>query len=217
MHGALEDAPKPATDTKHAKPSSTTVAARSANNDESTLLRKRNSSSATTSGGGGVGGGSGRRKTKCPELKYNKFQPPTNDTTRPDTAYPVAVAVTSTMSRDRQPTTLDRHALSSPALDGDVKEIKRILRNYINRLNDRDSQGRIAKEWRMVARVLDRVFFLIYLAIIIVSLAVIFAQMTTVPSAVNCDGSCKEAAPEFNVEDNNSSAIVICPNNTSIA
>ena len=176
MHGALEDGPKSATAADVAK-SSRTV------NDESSLLRKRSNS--------GTGGGSGRRKTKCPELKYNKFQAPINDGVRATDLNSSSANTMASSVRERHSAS-DRSSFASPLLDSDVKEIKRILRNYINRLNDRDTQGRIAKEWRMVARVLDRVFFLIYLAIIIVSLAVIFFQMTTVPSALKEDGSCKE-------------------------
>ena len=104
-----------------------------------------------------------KKKIKCPELKYNKFQPPMFD------------------YRDGAPSarahaTPDKSPLHSPAIEGDIKEIKRILRTYIGRLNDKDAQGRIAKEWRIVARVLDRLFFFMYVVTIIVSLATIFPK-----------------------------------------
>ena len=105
-----------------------------------------------------------RKKIKCPELKYNKFQPPVYDFHDG--------ATTST----RNHTTPDRSPLHNQVIEGDVKEIKRILRTYMNRLENKDAQGKINKEWRIVARVLDRMFFFLYLATIIVSLATIFPR-----------------------------------------
>ena len=105
-----------------------------------------------------------RKKIKCPELKYNKFQPPVYDFHDG--------ATTST----RNHTTPDRSPLHNQVIETDVKEIKRILRTYMNRLENKDAQGKINKEWRIVARVLDRMFFFLYLATIIVSLATIFPR-----------------------------------------
>ncbi len=103
-----------------------------------------------------------KKKIKCPELKYNKFQPPVLDYRdgTPSRSQPVA----------------DRSPLHNQAIESDIKEIKRILRTYINRLNEKDAQGKLAKEWRIVARVLDRLFFFMYVSTIIVSLATIFPK-----------------------------------------
>lgn len=90
------------------------------------------------------------------------------------------------------PATVDQSPLRTPNLEGDLKEIRRVLRGYVAKLGDRDSQGRVSKEWRMVARVLDRIFFIFYLSCIIVSFIVIFAQMTSVESPSNEDGTCRE-------------------------
>lgn len=65
---------------------------------------------------------------------------------------------------------------SDHVLESDVKEIKRILRSYMVRLSDKDYHSRVAKEWRVVARVLDRLFFFMYVSTIIVSLATIFPR-----------------------------------------
>lgn len=65
---------------------------------------------------------------------------------------------------------------SDQVLESDVKEIKRILRAYMVRLSDKDYNARVAKEWRVVARVLDRLFFFMYVSTIIVSLATIFPR-----------------------------------------
>jgi len=104
-----------------------------------------------------------KKKIKCPELKYNKFQPPVMD-------YRDGVGQT------RSHATPDRSPLHNQAIECDIREIKRILRTYINRLNDKDAQGKIAKEWRIVARVLDRLFFFMYVGTIIVSLATVFPK-----------------------------------------
>ena len=103
------------------------------------------------------------KKIKCPKLEYNKFQPPVFD------------------YRDGGPSsrshaTPDYSPLHNQAIENDIKEIKRILRTFINRLNEKDAQGKVAKEWRIVARVLDRLFFFMYLCTIIVSLATIFPK-----------------------------------------
>ena len=105
-----------------------------------------------------------KKKIKCPELKYNKFQPPVMD-------YRDGVA-----SSRGHPMPEQRSPLHNQALETDIREIKRILRTYMNRIHEKDAQGKIAKEWRIVARVLDRLFFFMYVSTIIVSLATIFPK-----------------------------------------
>lgn len=65
---------------------------------------------------------------------------------------------------------------SDKSLENDIREIKWILRAYICRLSDKDRQARVTKEWRIVAGVLDRLFFYIYVSIILISLATIFPK-----------------------------------------
>lgn len=61
-------------------------------------------------------------------------------------------------------------------LESDVDEIKRILRVYMERLDDKDSRARVTREWRLVAKVLDRLFFFMYVSTIVVSIATIFPR-----------------------------------------
>jgi hypothetical protein len=103
-----------------------------------------------------------KKKIKCPKLEYNKFQPPVID-------YRDGVPSRSQIPPDRSP-------LHTQAIESDIKDIKRMLRTYVNRLNEKDAQGKIAKEWRIVARVLDRLFFFMYVSTIVVSLATIFPK-----------------------------------------
>ncbi|ESN93688.1 hypothetical protein HELRODRAFT_140970, partial [Helobdella robusta] len=62
----------------------------------------------------------------------------------------------------------------SAVLENDVKEIRKMLKAYITRLDNKDTSAKYAKEWRLVARVLDRIFFYAYIGTIIVSLCTIF-------------------------------------------
>jgi len=61
-------------------------------------------------------------------------------------------------------------------LESDVREVRRILQAYALRLSERDAHARVTKQWRLVARVLDRLFFFFYCATIMISLATIFPR-----------------------------------------
>lgn len=132
-----------------------------------------------------------RLKSQSNDHKYSKFHPPPEylDTIQQDGmaggashTLPHGGASISPALRHAQmggiPSAADmtRSQLHSQALEGDVREIKRILRTFINRMNEKDATGKIAKEWRIVARVLDRFFFFIYISTIITSLATIFPK-----------------------------------------
>ncbi len=110
-----------------------------------------------------------RKKIKCPKMDYNKFQPP------PVFDYRDGAPSTNRTTGGHGGTP-DYSPLHTQAIESDIKEIKRILRTFIQRLNEKDAQGKVAKEWRIVARVLDRLFFFMYLCTIIVSLATIFPK-----------------------------------------
>jgi len=71
---------------------------------------------------------------------------------------------------DRSPV----HCPLSPALEADVRDIRRLLKTYVTRLETKDAAARATKEWRIVARVLDRLFFFCYIGTILVSLFTIF-------------------------------------------
>ena len=62
------------------------------------------------------------------------------------------------------------------ALQTDIREIRRIIKAYVGRLQDREMTNHVAREWRIVARVLDRLFFMLYIGTIVVSLATMFPK-----------------------------------------
>ena len=64
----------------------------------------------------------------------------------------------------------------SRRLERDVADIHRYLRVYLGRLNDAEHQNRVARDWRLVARLLDRLFFFMYVSTVAVSLATIFPK-----------------------------------------
>lgn len=79
---------------------------------------------------------------------------------------------------------MDRSCPSEPIQNGrglqtDIREIRRIIKAYVGRLQDREMTNYVAKEWRIVARVLDRLFFMLYIGTIIVSLATMFPKGET--------------------------------------
>jgi hypothetical protein len=65
---------------------------------------------------------------------------------------------------------------TASTLESDVRDIRRMLQTYAGRLGERDAHARTTKQWRLVARVFDRLFFFIYCATIIISLATIFPR-----------------------------------------
>lgn len=87
-----------------------------------------------------------------------------------DSRLPIETAFVGRAGRTAAASERDR------VLENDVSEIKRILKAYMVRLNDKDSNARVTKEWRLVARVLDRLFFFMYVSTIIVSIATIFPR-----------------------------------------
>ena len=60
------------------------------------------------------------------------------------------------------------------ALETEVREIKNVLRSFMSRIHQKDAKDKVAREWRLVALALDRLFFVIYLVTIVVSLVAIF-------------------------------------------
>jgi len=64
----------------------------------------------------------------------------------------------------------------SRRLERDVTDISRYLRRYLGRLDDAEQRNRVARDWRLVARLLDRLFFFMYVSTITVSLATIFPK-----------------------------------------
>ena len=104
-----------------------------------------------------------KRKIKSPVLSYNKWEPPTTNS-HGRSESPMA---TRYQSPDRSP-------LHQVALETEVKDIRRALRAFMNRVHEKDAAARKLREWRVVALVLDRFFFFVYLVTIIVSLFTMF-------------------------------------------
>ena len=65
---------------------------------------------------------------------------------------------------------------SQQALEDDVHDIRRNLRALLQRVQLREERNKVALEWKIVALVLDRIFFIMYLSAIIVSLATLFPK-----------------------------------------
>ena len=48
-----------------------------------------------------------------------------------------------------------------------MKEIKRVLKSFMLKLQARDAKERMAMEWRLVALAIDRMFFVLYVSTIV--------------------------------------------------
>lgn len=59
-------------------------------------------------------------------------------------------------------------------VEAEVKEIKRVLKSFMNKLQVRDAKERMAMEWRLVALTIDRLFFALYVLTIVVSTLTIY-------------------------------------------
>jgi hypothetical protein len=68
--------------------------------------------------------------------------------------------------------------ISGAGVENDVREIRRMLKAYISRMENKDAAAKTTKEWRIVARVLDRLFFFCYIGTILVSLFTVFPHET---------------------------------------
>lgn len=54
-----------------------------------------------------------------------------------------------------------------------VVEIRNFLKLYKERLEDKDRKEKVTKEWKALALVFDRIFFIIYFTTIVVSLSIV--------------------------------------------
>ncbi|KAJ8319189.1 hypothetical protein KUTeg_004280 [Tegillarca granosa] len=60
------------------------------------------------------------------------------------------------------------------SLESDIREIKNLIKQMIDKSDEKEAKDRIAREWRIVALVLDRLFFFLYMLAIVISLLAIF-------------------------------------------
>ena len=58
-------------------------------------------------------------------------------------------------------------------INAKVMEIRNFLKLYKERLEEKDRKDKVTKEWKVLALIFDRIFFIIYLTTIIVSLAIV--------------------------------------------
>ena len=58
-------------------------------------------------------------------------------------------------------------------IDSKLTEIRDFLFIYKERIEDKDKKEKIAKEWKAVGLIFDRIFFTVYLVTIVVSLSVV--------------------------------------------
>ena len=123
------------------------------------------------SGVGGSNGGfrSAAAATVASGTAFQPYRRSNNDATS-------SSAVPSAARAPAAATTTTTGCAVSPPLEQDIREIRRILKSYMSRLGDKDANAKTAKEWRIVARVLDRLFFFMYCSTIVVSLATIFPK-----------------------------------------
>jgi hypothetical protein len=70
-----------------------------------------------------------------------------------------------------------------------VREMKRMLKSFMTKLQTREVKERIALEWRLVALSLDRMFFYIYLFTIGISITTITVICLTRPMDFDIDNS----------------------------
>ena len=109
------------------------------------------------------------KKIKSPILKYNKWDPPENDSSRITQESPVLPRCSTQYA-----STADCSPVHLEQFEHDVKEIKRTFKGFLTKVHDQDAWNRINLEWRVLATVIDRMFFTIYLVTISVSLCTIF-------------------------------------------
>jgi len=62
------------------------------------------------------------------------------------------------------------------SVEADVKEIRNHLQRWSEKAVEKEIKDRITREWRIVALVLDRLFFCMYLLVIIVSVFTAFKR-----------------------------------------
>lgn len=87
---------------------------------------------------------------------------------------PTTVDAMASASQPAFPGSAPFFAEDRAVLETEVREIKRMLKSFMTKVQQRDARDRIAQEWRLVALTLDRLFFFVYLATILVSLVAIF-------------------------------------------
>jgi len=87
---------------------------------------------------------------------------------------PSNVDTAAAAAADSAPSTVVLHVSASTRAD--LVDIRAMLANYMKRLADKDAAANVTKEWRIVAKVFDRLFFFLYVGTILFSLYAIFPR-----------------------------------------
>lgn len=118
---------------------------------------------------------------KSPVLPYNKWEAPAPARTHAGADSPIATHQ-SYPYPGQLVGTIGGGGGGGVALSGDValetevKEMKRMLKNFMSKVQMRDAKERAAMEWRLVALAIDRFFFYLYVVTIIISTLTIYIQ-----------------------------------------
>lgn len=63
------------------------------------------------------------------------------------------------------------------SIQRDVRDIRNLIRGMQTKLQAKDALNVVVSEWRAIAMVMDRVFFIVYVLVVVASVATIFPQM----------------------------------------
>lgn len=85
---------------------------------------------------------------------------------------------TDLLLHSRQCSNDDESVQQLSLIDYHLSEVMEFLRSYRDRLADKDRKDKIGKEWKAVGLVFDRIFFIIYLTTIVVSMCVLLPIIT---------------------------------------
>ncbi len=62
------------------------------------------------------------------------------------------------------------------SIEYEVREIKKALKTFMLKAQNKDAANKMLREWRLVALVVDRLFFFIYVVTVFVSLGTMFPK-----------------------------------------
>ncbi|KAL3314391.1 hypothetical protein Ciccas_006992 [Cichlidogyrus casuarinus] len=139
---------------------------------------------------------SGKLVKKSPELELresSKFSYSDDDFDTVDKSKKMPVSTIPkplTMEATSPTTTGDLQSEDSPVmlsntsnLERDVKELKRFIMSYVNKQKNTKRMNLISMEWRTLALVLDRLFFVIYMFVIVFALLYAMNEYSKYPKA----------------------------------
>ncbi|XP_013418084.1 neuronal acetylcholine receptor subunit alpha-5 isoform X2 [Lingula anatina] len=109
-----------------------------------------------------------KKKNKVPELKYNKYQMCECGVSMQNNS-----SSNNTGDWSNPP---DKSPVNITALESEIRDIRRCARSFMNRIAEKDANTKKCEEWRVIALVLDRLFFYMYLIAIVVSICAIFPR-----------------------------------------